>query len=99
MEGAIKNGQSRNTVNIGHTRQKTIQQHNICWTPLYTNNVNKTWVLLQTTGGKRLSVDFRSVRYQKENKFNEKMTEIPVRLCTKFLKCDTTLPCPSIRIP
>jgi hypothetical protein len=31
-------------------------QHNMCWTPLYmqtnTNNVNKTWALLQTTGGK-----------------------------------------------
>ena len=34
------------------TKQKT--QHNICWTPQYahTNNVNRTWVLLQTTGGK-----------------------------------------------
>jgi hypothetical protein len=77
-----------NTIYVGHH-----------YTQTNTNNVNKTWVLLQTTGGKRLSVDFRSVRYQKENKFNEKMTEIPVRLCTKFLKCDTTLPCPSIRIP
>jgi hypothetical protein len=77
-----------NTIYVGHH-----------YTQTNTNNVNKTWVLLQTTWGKRLSVDFRSVRYQKENKFNEKMTEIPVRLCTKFLKCDTTLPCPSIRIP
>ena len=24
----------------------------MCWTPPYTNNVNKTWALLQTTGGK-----------------------------------------------
>jgi hypothetical protein len=31
------------------------QHNNICWTPLYVNkhnNVNKTWALLQTTGGK-----------------------------------------------
>ena len=24
----------------------------MCWTPLCTNSVNKTWALLQTTGGK-----------------------------------------------
>jgi hypothetical protein len=39
-EGAIKNGQSRETDNIGYTiRIKTKQktQHNMCWTPLYTN--------------------------------------------------------------
>ena len=24
----------------------------MCWTPLYTNNVNKTGVFLQTSGGK-----------------------------------------------
>ena len=30
---------------------KTKTQHNMCWTPLYANsyNVNKAWVLLQTT--------------------------------------------------
>ena len=57
-EGAITNGQSRETGNIGYTRRrKTKQKHNtICvgqhnmWTK--TNNVNKTRVLLQTTGGK-----------------------------------------------
>jgi hypothetical protein len=34
------------------TKQET--QHNMPWTPLYTNtnNVNKAWALLQTTGGK-----------------------------------------------
>ena len=34
---------------------KTKRQHNMCWTPIQqanTNNVNKTRVLLQTTGGK-----------------------------------------------
>jgi len=57
-EGAIKNGQSRETGNIGYTRwRKTKQKHNtICvghhYTQTNTNNVNKTWVLLQTTGGK-----------------------------------------------
>jgi len=40
-EGAIKNGQSRETGNIGNTRgnketNKTKTQHNMCWT-LYAN--------------------------------------------------------------
>jgi hypothetical protein len=41
-KGGMKNGQSRETGNIGYTRQKQTQ-HNMCWTPLYTNtnNVNK----------------------------------------------------------
>ena len=37
-EGAIKNGQSRETGNIGRTRQRKTKQktpHNMCWTPLY----------------------------------------------------------------
>jgi hypothetical protein len=47
-EGVIKNGQSRETSNIGHTRRiKTKQKHNtICvghyYTHTSTNNVNKT---------------------------------------------------------
>jgi hypothetical protein len=38
-EAAIKNGQSRETGNIGYTkRRKTIQKHStMCWTPLCTN--------------------------------------------------------------
>jgi hypothetical protein len=41
-EGAIKNGQSRETGNIGYTRHKvktnkTKPQHNMCWTPPYVN--------------------------------------------------------------
>ena len=57
-EGAIKNGQSRETGNIGCTRgRQTKQKHNtICvghhYTETNTNNVNKTWNLLQTTGCK-----------------------------------------------
>ena len=57
-ERARKYGQSRETDNIGHTRRrKTKQKHNtICVGHHYmqtnTNNVNKTWALLQTTGGK-----------------------------------------------
>ena len=57
-EGAIKNGQSRETGNIGYTRRRQAkQQHNtICvgYHPTQTNtkNVNKTWALLQTNGGK-----------------------------------------------
>jgi hypothetical protein len=36
--GAIKNGQSRETGNIGTPdEEKTIPQHNMCWTPLYAN--------------------------------------------------------------
>jgi len=60
-EGAKNNGQSRETGNIGYTRHKTKtnktkQKHNtICVGHYYmqtnTNNVNKTWGLLQTTGG------------------------------------------------
>jgi hypothetical protein len=58
IEGAIENGQSRETGNIGYTRRRqTKQKHNtICvryhYTQTNTNNVNKTWALLQTTGGK-----------------------------------------------
>jgi hypothetical protein len=37
-EGAITNGQSRETCNIGYTRRRqTKTQHNMCWTPLYAN--------------------------------------------------------------
>ena len=49
---------TRETGNIGHTtRRTTKQKHNtICvghhYTQANTNNVNKTWALLQTTGGK-----------------------------------------------
>ena len=52
-KGAIKNGQSRETGNIG-TQDK--EKHNtICvghhYVQTYTNNVNNTQVILQTTGG------------------------------------------------
>jgi hypothetical protein len=57
-EEAIKNWQSRETGNTGHTRRrKTIKKHNTIfvghhYAPSNTNNVNKAWALLQTTGGK-----------------------------------------------
>ena len=57
-EGAIKNGQYRETGNIVYTIQrKTKQKHNtICVGHHYTqtnlNKINKTWTLLQTTGDK-----------------------------------------------
>ena len=57
-EGVIKNGQYREPGNIGYTkRRKTKQKHNtICdgfhYAETNTNSVNKTWALLQTTGGK-----------------------------------------------
>ena len=42
-EGAILNGQFRETCNIGHARRrKTKQKHNT----LCVNNVNKTWAEL-----------------------------------------------------
>ena len=51
-EGAIQNGQSRETGNIGYTRWRKTEQkkHNtVCvghhYTQTHTNNVNKTWVL------------------------------------------------------
>ena len=55
-EGAIKNGQFRETGKIGYTRQ-TKQMHNKIraghhYFQTNTNNVNKTRVLLQTTRGK-----------------------------------------------
>ena len=56
-ERAIKNWQSRETL-IGYTRRRqTKQKHNtICvghyHTQTNTNNVNKTWAHIQTTGGK-----------------------------------------------
>ncbi len=37
-EGAIENGQARETDNIGYTRRrKKKTQHDMCWTPLYAN--------------------------------------------------------------
>ena len=59
-EETIKNGQSRETGNIpvGYTRRRQAKhRHNtICVGHHYdqtnTNNVSKTWTLLQTTGGK-----------------------------------------------
>ena len=57
-QGAVNNGQSRETGNIGYTRGgKARQKHNtICvghhCTQTRTNSVSKTWFLLQTTGGK-----------------------------------------------
>ena len=37
-EGEIKNGQSRETDKLGNTRRRqTKTQHNMCWTPPYTN--------------------------------------------------------------
>ena len=57
-EGAIKNGQSRDTLNVGHRTEEEVKQnkntqHKMCWTPLLTNtnNINKTGALLQPTGG------------------------------------------------
>ena len=50
-EGAIKNGQSRETGNVGYTRRRTTKQkHNTrrVGTPLNTNSISKTWALRQT---------------------------------------------------
>ena len=52
-EGAIKkNGQSRETGNIGYTRWRKTKQRQTQYTQTNINNVNKTWALLQTTRGK-----------------------------------------------
>ena len=61
-EEVTQNGQSRETGNTGHTRQRKKQKQKqekpktMCVGHYYlqanTNNVNKTWILLQTTGGK-----------------------------------------------
>ena len=57
-KAGIKNRQSRETDNLGFTRRRqTNQGHNtICvghhYAQTNTNNVNKTWAFLQTTGGK-----------------------------------------------
>jgi len=55
-DGAIKNGQSRETGNIGYTRRrKTKQKHNtICvghhYTQTCTNNVNNIWAFYKQLG-------------------------------------------------
>ena len=54
-KGAIKNGQSRETCNPGHTigRKETPQYYvGHHYTQTNTNNVKKTLALLQTTEGK-----------------------------------------------
>ena len=89
-KGAIKNGQSRGTENIGYTRQrKTKQNYNaICvvcghhYTKWNINNVNETSALLQTTGGKDepnivfLNSLKRTVHTMKKNK-----TKIQRNMC------------------
>ena len=58
LRRVIKNGQSKETGNIGYKRRrKTKQKHNTIsvghdYVQTNTNNVNKTRDLLQTTGGK-----------------------------------------------
>jgi quinolinate synthase len=57
-EGAIKNGQYRETGNIVYTVRRKIKQkqNTICvghhYTQTNVNKVNKTWTLLQTTSDK-----------------------------------------------
>ena len=53
-EGEIKNGQSTETGNIGYTRRRKKPTIGVghYYVQTNTNNVNKTWTLLQTTGGK-----------------------------------------------
>ena len=63
MERTIKNEQSRETDNIEYTRRRqTKQKHNIICVGYHypkTNKVNKSWALLQTTGGKdKLNIIF-----------------------------------------
>ena len=49
-EEVTQRWQSRETGNTGNTRQK--KNPTQCALDSNTNNVNKTWALLQTTGGK-----------------------------------------------
>ena len=57
-ERTIKNGQYRETGNIGYTRRRKIKQKHSTiyvgyhYTKTNRNNVNKTWAILQTTGAK-----------------------------------------------
>jgi len=51
LNGTIQNGQSRETGNIGYTR-RTQHVLNTTKRKANTNNVNKTWTILQTTGDK-----------------------------------------------
>ena len=51
-EGAIKNGQSRETGNIVYTRGRG-KNNTICaWHHYMQTNTNKTWAILYTTGDK-----------------------------------------------
>ena len=58
-EGAIEIENEETLATFGYTRRRqTKQKHNtLCvgnhYTQINTNNLNKTWALLQTTGGKR----------------------------------------------
>jgi hypothetical protein len=57
-EGEIKNRQSRENGNIWHTKRRQAKQtHNTIYVghhnvQINTNNINKTWTLLQPIGGK-----------------------------------------------
>jgi hypothetical protein len=70
---------------------KTKTQHNICWTPPWaknTNNVNKTWALLQTTGGKTNRASFlcgnRNGHHNTEHRTLHSITKILWNLFRKF---------------
>ena len=57
-QSKINNPEKLATYGTQDEEKNTKKLHNMCWTTLYgnkrtnTNNVNKTWALLQTTGGK-----------------------------------------------
>ena len=56
-EGAITNGQSRDTLNVGHRTEEEVKQNKntrqyvLDPTIISTNNIEKTEALLQPTGG------------------------------------------------
>jgi hypothetical protein len=83
-EGAIKSGQSRETDNIEYTRRrKTKQKHNtICvrhhYTQANTNNVNKTWALLQT-----ITTPFKVIGNLYAHEHTSVDTQLPIKWKTK----------------
>jgi hypothetical protein len=48
----MNNPEKQATKGTQDEENQTKTQHDMCWTPLYTNNVNKKRALLKTIGGK-----------------------------------------------
>ena len=74
---------------LDEDKQNKKTQHNICWTPLCAtnaNNINKTWILLQATGGKNEPNIVSKRRSQRKSQHGTKNVKTHNRTTQKLKK-------------